>query len=538
MSGSGSWKGHSREAHDYNHAYPLMDCKVIVPSTLIPGSKLLLVGESPGREECAQGKGFAGPAGRVLQRACRLAGLDWDQCSLSNVTKRPPEGGYSSDYFRKTFYETQETPTFTKTGKVAKKVRRITVPTQELQEYVSFLQKEIQQLQPNVVVAVGAEACQVLTGKVGISNYRGSVLESTLVPGQKVIPIIHPSFIQRGQWSDFWPMVYDLKKARREMEFPEIKREPYSELYPTSVEEVQEFLQQITGYYSLDIETRGGSIACIGVGCRSRTGYMGACIPIQTTRSPFWALADEFTLWQALNGLCKNPLLVGQNLFYDLTYLKDYELKPSGIWMDTMNAHCLLYPEWTQGYKGLDFITSFYLDDVVYYKNEGKTWGSRTPDEDLWRYNLKDVIHTLRASEKIEEQLVQRGLSKKYHEEIVPLSFLALEMMDRRLLVNEANRLLLDRLLQKELITAHNSLTEQLGHEINVESPKQIQSLLYKTLHLPLRHKRGSHKVTADENALRELRTVYPNPILDRIIQERHLLKRKGTFIDAELEDE
>ena len=221
---------------------------ITCPSTLRPGSKVLLVGESPGREECAEGRGFVGPAGRVLQRAIKLAGLEWDQLSLSNEVKRPPDGGYDSAHFRSTFYEVQKTlPTLTKTGKVStKKVRAITGPTQELQGYISFLQEEIKGLRPNVVVAVGSEALEALVGLKGIQNYRGSVLESTLLRGQKVIPIIHPSFIQRGQWSDFWPMVYDLKKVGREMEFPEIRRTPYQELYPTQVEEVQEFLRGIS----------------------------------------------------------------------------------------------------------------------------------------------------------------------------------------------------------------------------------------------------------------------------------------------------
>jgi len=290
--------------------------------------------------------------------------------------------------------------------------------------------------------------------------------------------------------------------------------------------------------YSIDIETRGGSIACIGVGYRCGELYRAICVPIQTTHGPAFSLGDEREVWKSLDGLLQdNPLLIGQNLTYDLDYLKDYGLRPSGIHMDTMTAHCLLYPEWTQGYKGLDFITSFYLDDVVYYKGEGKTWGSRTPDEDLWRYNLKDVIHTLRASEVIDRQLVQRGLYQKYHEEVLPLTFLALEMMERRLCVNEPNRLLLDKLLQAELAGIHISLTHLLGREINTESPKQVHALLYRTLQLPARHKRGSNKVTADENALRELKTLYPKePILDLIIKERHLSKRKGTFVDCEME--
>ena len=512
--------------------------QIVCPSTLLPSSKLLFVGESPGREECAVGRGFIGPAGRVLQRACKLAGLEWDHLSLSNVVKRPPDGGYSSEHFRKTFYETQETPIITKTGKVSKKVRRVTSETAELLAWYGVLRDEISKLRPALVVAVGGEACRALTNCPEIHNWRGSIIESTLVPGAKVLPVVHPSFIQRGQWSDFWPLVWDLKKAKREGEFPEIRREPYEEIIPDTVEQVQAIVQRITGRWSLDIETRGGSIACIGLGYREGHGYRGLCIPLQTTRGVRWQLGEEQKVWQSLDRLCKsNPFLVGQNLTYDLDYLKDYGIRPVGIHMDTMIAHCLLYPDWTKGYKGLDFLTSFYLDDVPYYKSDGKTWGHKTANEDLWRYNIKDCVHTLRVSEKIEEQLVARGLWKRYQEEITPLIWLALEMQERKLPVNDTNRLVLDRILQGELVSVHRALTDAVGHEINTESPKQIQDLLYNALRLPIRHKKGTGKITADENALRELRTVYPHPVLDLIIKERHLQKRLGTFIQCELED-
>lgn len=515
-----------------------MDLKVVCPPTLLPGSRILLVGESPGREECAEGRGFVGPAGRVLQRAAKLAGLDWDSLSLSNIVKRPPDGGYSSEYFRQTFYETQETPTLTKTGKVSKKTRRVTVETPELLAGYEVLRDEISRIRPNLVVAVGGEAFKALTGHTEIHNWRGSVLASGLVKEQKVLPIVHPSFIQRGQWSDFWPLVYDLKKAKRESEFPEIRREPYEAIIPSDVEQIQEITQQITGPWSVDIETRGGSIACIGLGYKQGSSYSGLCIPVQTTRGARWTLGEEQKVWEYLDGLFKsNPLLVGQNLPYDLDYLKDYGIRPRGILLDTMTAHCLLYPDWTKGYKGLDFLTSFYLDDVPYYKNDGKTWGHKTANEDLWVYNLKDCVHTLRVSEKQEQQLRSRGLWGKYQEEIIPLTWLALEMQERRLPVNDANRLVLDRILQSELGLVHQALTDAVGHEINTESPQQVQNLLYKALQLPARKKRGTGKATADENALRELGTMYQNPILDLIIKERHLAKRKSTFVDCELED-
>lgn len=514
--------------------------RVACPATLLPGSKVLLIGESPGREECAEGRGFVGLAGRVLQRAASLAGLEWTSLSLSNVVKRPPDGGYSSDYFRRTFYETQEIPIITKTGKISKKVKHVTKETPELLAWYEVLRDEISRLCPNLVVSVGSEATKALVELTEIHKWRGSILESILCPGQKVLPVVHPSYIQRGQWSDFWPLVYDLQKAKREMEFPEIRREPYQAVVIESLEELEYHIERIQDRWSLDIETRGGSIACIGLGyCDGVSQPTGLCCPLQTTRGNRWSLGEEQEIWNLFFNLFKTrPLLVGQNLPFDLDYLKGYGLRPSGILMDTMTAHCLLYPDWVQGYKGLDFITSFYLDDVPYYKDSGKTWGSRTPDADLWQYNIKDVVHTLRASFRIEQQLRSKGLWEKYQIEILPLTWLALEMMERRLPVDESNHAVLDAVLSNEILEVTELLVRRVGYPVNTDSPRQVQELLYNKIGLPARHKRGSGKITVDENALRELQVYYNNPILDLIIRERHLKKRKGTFLDCELEDQ
>ena len=521
-----------------------MEPLIICPTKVVPGAKVMFVGEAPGREECAQREGFVGPAGRVLQRATALAGLEWSQCTLSNVSKRPPDGGYSSDHFRRTFYETSEIPILTKSGKPSKRCKKVVHPAAELTRLYKLLKAEVLSCHPNVVVSIGAEATWGLTGHRQIHDYRGSVLASTLIPGQKVIPVVHPAYIQRGQWSDFWPLVYDLKKVKREMEFPEIRSEPYTEILEPTLEQVESFLGGIDGPYSLDIETRGGGIACVGIGKRivlencDTSRVTGLCIPIQTTRGPYWSLQAEARIWQFLVLLFKGQqLLVGQNLVYDLDWLRAYGVRPSGILMDTMTAHCFLYPEWTQGYKGLDFITSFYLDDVPFYKHDGKTWGHKTANEDLWRYNLKDVVQTLRASEKIQEQLIARRMWKPYREQIIPLTFLALEMMEKRLPVNENNRELLDKLLESELWKNQKLLTATIGYEINTASPKQVQSLLYTTLGLPIHRKRGKGTVTSDENTLRELRTQVGHPILDLLIASRHLTKRKSSFIDIELEE-
>ncbi|MGH9427687.1 MAG: hypothetical protein ACRD2L_15455, partial [Terriglobia bacterium] len=89
-----------------------------------------------------------------------------------------------------------------------------------------------------------------------------------------------------------------------------------------------------------------------------------------------------------------------------------YGVEPSGVYMDTMLAHSILYPELP---KGLDFLCSWYLDDVCYYKGEGRNWGAGDRDEELWEYCNKDAAFTLRVVEAEDRELLQRGMFEMYH---------------------------------------------------------------------------------------------------------------------------
>lgn len=401
-----------------------MDLDIQVPATYPAGFKLVVVGESPGRDEVDAKEGWVGQAGRCLQKAVGLAGLEWEQIGRSNVAKRRPHA--SSNDFRSAFYETIEEPIYTPTGKLSKRTSKTTLWTAEMQEWVDLLlASELRTHNPNLVVAAGNEALSAITGLSGITNYRGSILNSRgdfLRPNDtpfKVLAVEHPSYILR-QPTNFWILAHDLKKAKREAEFPEIRREPW-----TAVSDPQHDLELVLGFiryiglhpetkYTLDVETRAGTLACFGCAYRNeREELFAFCVPIQTTQGGYWTPEEECQIWEELNIASKaNPNLCNQNLEYDLYYLLRYGIEPAGVYMDTMLAHSILHPELP---KGLDFLCSWYLDDVEYYKGEGRNWSAGDRDTDLWAYNCKDDAFTLRVVEEIDKELIKRGLYKMYH---------------------------------------------------------------------------------------------------------------------------
>ena len=366
---------------------------------------------------------------RVIEKAARTAKLEeWE---ITSFVGEDIGGAYGHEQrFKQKFYETIEEPIYTPTGKLSKKTSKTSLWTAAMQERVDRCAEQWRERNPPLIVAAGNEAFCAITGLSGISNFRGSVLESrggfTRPDGSplKILAVEHPSYILRGNPKDFWVMARDLQKAGREQEFPEIRRQEFNSWHDPQhdVEMVKADLEYIQEHpevkWTLDVETRAGTLACYSVGYRYGEGtpedcYVARGVPIQTTSGPYWSPEEELEIWRALHATAMaNPNLCNQNIEYDIYYLLRYGVEPSGVWMDTMLAHSILYPEFP---KGLDFLCSFYLDDVEYYKGEGRNWGAGDRDPQLWEYCCKDAVYTLRVVEKIDEELKRRGLFETYH---------------------------------------------------------------------------------------------------------------------------
>ena len=138
-----------------------------------PGkAEIVLVGEQPGDQEDLAGKPFVGPAGKVFDSILDDAAIDRRKVYVTNAVK----------HFK-----------FEPRGK-----RRIhSKPNAgEIQACRWWLDKELDLIKPNLVVALGATAAQSLLGKaVPITKMRGDMVERK--DGLRVFLTIHPSFILR-----------------------------------------------------------------------------------------------------------------------------------------------------------------------------------------------------------------------------------------------------------------------------------------------------------------------------------------------------
>lgn len=156
---------------------------------------IAFVGEQPGDQEDLQGRPFVGPAGQLFDRALEEAGIDRQKAYITNAVK----------HFK-----------FVQRGK-----RRIhQSPTAgEIKHYRWWLQKELDFVQPKLVVALGASAAHALEGRViTISRNRGPHKFDSFNQRPGYITV-HPSYLLRlpseaDRDREYRAFVQDLKRVR------------------------------------------------------------------------------------------------------------------------------------------------------------------------------------------------------------------------------------------------------------------------------------------------------------------------------------
>ncbi len=168
-------------------------------------ARIVLVGEQPGDQEDLDGRPFVGPAGHVLDDALAAAGIDRSDVYVTNAVKHfhwEPRGE----------------------RRLHKKP-----PARAMSACKPWLEAEVDVLQPDVVVCLGATAAQVVVGRnARVTQDRGKVMTSPLC--DQTIMTWHPSAILRAPDATARErrraeLVNDLEAAARAMHEPAAGRQ-------------------------------------------------------------------------------------------------------------------------------------------------------------------------------------------------------------------------------------------------------------------------------------------------------------------------
>jgi DNA polymerase len=138
-----------------------------------PRARVVLVGEQPGDREDREGRPFAGPAGRELDRALAAAEIARRDVYVTNVVKR-----------------------FKFEGRGKRRIHQ-RPSAAETAACRPWLEAELAAVRPELVVALGATAARALLGSgFRVTRDRGVIVDSRL--GVPALGTIHPSAIPRA----------------------------------------------------------------------------------------------------------------------------------------------------------------------------------------------------------------------------------------------------------------------------------------------------------------------------------------------------
>ena len=349
---------------------------------------IVLVGEARGEAEARLNSSFVGGAGAELLRMLNQGGLieftDIDQQllhkwyqfknskALESIWKRHPEV-YRTNVFNQHppgnnlewFCGGKSTALPGYPALLKSKYVR-----DEFGYELDRLCSELLGLDPDLIICLGNTPLWALSGRTGITKWRGTTLASThCVADFKLLPTFHPAAVMRN-WDLRPTVIADFLKARDESKFPEIRR-PEREIHiPESPDDIRSFRDQyIRGceLLSVDIETIGTIVTCIGFAPDPRHLLV---VPFHDERRKdgnYWSSNDiESVVWRIVREIlgdvsCRKLF---QNGLYDIAFLwRANRVKVLNAAEDTMLLSHSLQPE---ALKRLDYLGSLYSNESAW----------------------------------------------------------------------------------------------------------------------------------------------------------------------------
>lgn len=230
-----------------------------------------------------------------------------------------------------------------------------------------------------------------------------------------------------------------------------------------------------------------------------------------------------------------NPRIVGHNLKYDRSVLANHDIELRGIRHDTMLASYVINS--TASRHDLDTLcekhlghSNIHFEDVA-GKGAKQLTFNQVELEKAAPYAAEDADMCLRLCELFVPRLEEMERVYALYQTIeIPLVSV-LSHMERNGVYVDAKRLkkqsaeLAARMAEVEAL-AH----EAAGHPFNLGSPKQLQTILFEELGLPVVRKTPKGQPSTAEDVLQELALSYDLPKL--ILEHRSLSKLKSTYTD------
>jgi len=436
-----------------------------VPAEGPKNAKIMVLGESPGSNEWKRGKPFIGQSGDIINDVFTASGIKRSQIYITNVIKDhlPPWG----DYKRAFFFQGGH-------------------PTKEYLDGIIEVVKEIREVKPNVVMPLGNYALWALMQHEGVSKWRGSILESTIVEGLKVIPSLHPAFFinARNMWHRLAMLEWDFRRVVRESEFPEIREPNPTILVDPTPAEMLDAVDRYTSCDSLMIDTEwynADSLAYIGFADSKDYATVIPNTSMHAQRA-YRAILQSDIPKDSQNGWAFDLPALARQGFDIVNPGDDLMVAWNSCWASLRS-------------KSLATICSI-LTDQKYYKDEVEFVGRDEKKGQL--YCGTDCVVQYEALDKIKKEefpITNGQIGYEISKSAAPFFIESTKI--GILIDNEKRKSLRDIHLEKA-DEIEDALSATIGYSINCRSFKQVQALVFDQL-LPAYGIKRTKRTSAQE---------------------------------------
>lgn len=226
---------------------------------------------------------------------------------------------------------------------------------------------------------------------------------------------------------------------------------------------------------------------------------------------------------------------IGHNLKYDITLLKWHGVEVRGVLFDTMLAHSMKEPEMRHG---LDYLAKLYLgytpiptSDLIGPKGPEQKNMRDVPLEQLSEYASEDADVTLQVNDVIRSDIENRGVSQVCYEVECPLIPVLVDMEFEGIRLDVDSLAAYSKHLEVEIGDLSARIFAAVGHEFNIDSPKQLGVVLFDELQIDDKPKKtATGQYSTRESEL--LRLSSRHPIVQDILDYRNAVKLKSTYVD------
>ncbi len=285
-------------------------------------------------------------------------------------------------------------------------------------------------------------------------------------------------------------------------------------------------------WFALDIETNNLNAMLgdpVGFSLSAAAGT-GCYIPLNAGGKTYFSSAELRPFIQQL--VTDTSLkMIGHNFKYDYKILKRWGVQAENLVFDTIIAAWVLDSSAPQ--YGMDALAErkFGYKTITYHDIVPK--GKLFCDIDLdtaGEYAAEDADITYRFYENFSRDLKTRGLEKLFYETEMPLvkilgdmEFKGIKLLPRKLVVYGMQ-------LERDLQSIEKDIFTECGREFNINSPKQLQEVLFKDRKLkPVKKTKTGFSTDIKVLEILSREDIIP----EMVLKHRSLSKLKSTYVDS-----